>query len=490
MLNKLYVVFNKSEKIEKYLTSYTSLLIQFIFFFLAWYFNNRGFVYFALPTIVLITCLFSYNSTYLCHLLVFDMISYRQLPASMNGDLPFSILFDIVVIILGFVIMYIKRLVLEKKFNFSFGCMGISLTFLAFICLLSSIINHFTYNTNYSSLGFLISGLFVGLIIVYLLMVNTSLRDNNDFINKIMYFFFIGIIAQMLTLNVIKGIGIKFITGSNEKGGEEYAWLMMDLGWSISRNIATIGLEICMPFVLAIFNKDKKRVDCLALFIIGLILTIFSWCRGSLLTILVLLFMYCFIVVYNQKSFKSTIKKGLLIYSGIIAIGLIVMLTVPKFKAVIDNTLSTLGDSSGRDRLWEVSMSYYSRSPIIGSSFSCLYDLGDVFNGIFNGNGSMFCLAHNTFVNLLAVAGVLGVIGYLLNIFETIFSSVLYPKKELVLPLVTFVLIGLVHGIVDNTFFSLAYFIPLMILFSRKEEINVYDLYMLKKASKKETCIE
>lgn len=491
MLNKLYVIFSKSEKIEKYLTSYTSLIIQFIFFFLAWYFNNRGFVYFALPVIVLITCLFSYNSTYLCHLLIFDMISYRKLPATINGELPFSIIFDVVVIILGFVIMYIKRLILEKKFNFSFGCMGISLSLLAFICLLSSIINHFTYDTNYSSLGFLISGLFIGIIILYLLMVNTSLRDNNDFINKIMYFFFIGIIVQMITLNVIKGVGIKFITGSSEKVAENYAWEMMDLGWSVSRNIAVIGLELCMPFVLAIFNKDKKRVDCLILFIIGLILTVFSWCRGSLVTILALLFMYCFIIVYNQKSFKSTIKNGLLIYSGIIVIGLIVMLNVPKFKEVIDNTLSTAGDLSGRDKLWEASMSYYSRSPIIGSSFSCLYELGNVFNNtIYNAGDAAFCLAHNTFVNFLAVAGILGVMGYLLNIFETIFSSVLYPKKELVLPLITFVLIGLVHGLVDNTFFSLAYFIPLMILFSRKEEMNVYDLYILKKANKKETFVE
>ena len=486
MLNKLYVVFNKSEIIEKYLTSYTSLIIQFIFFFLAWYFNNRGFVYFALPVIILLTCLFSYNSTYLCHLLIFDMISYRQVP-DMSGGLPFSIIFDGVIILLGFIAMYVKRLILEKKFNFSFGCMGISLSFLAILCLLSSIVNNFTYNTRYSNLGFMLSGLFIVIIIVYLLMVNTSLRDNYNFVNKIMYMFFVGILVQMISLNILNGVGLKFITGSSQKDAESYAFDMMNLGWSVSRNISTLGLEICMPFILAIFNKDKKRVDCLILFVIGLVIILFSWCRGALFTTAVLLFMYCFIIVYNQKSFKTTIKNGLILYSAIIVLGLIIVLKVSKANQLVSSTLSSVGDLSGRDKLWDASISYFTRSPIIGSSFSCLYDLGDVFNGLWGGNYTSLCLSHNTFINLLAVVGILGVIGYLLNVFESIFSSVLYPKKELVLPLITFVLIGLVHGIVDNTFFSIAYFFPLMILFSRKEELNVYDIYNLRKTNIKET---
>lgn len=483
MVNKIYSIFSKSDVIEKCLTSYTSLLIQLVFFFLSWHFDNRVFAIVIISIVVILTLLFSKNGLYLSHLIILDMISYFKFPDL--SSLPISIIAEALIILVGFIGLYIKKIVISRSFSFEFGPMGISLSLLGIWGLISSIVNHFTYNSKYSTLGFLVSLGIIFIIFVYLLMVNTSLRDSNYYVNKLMYVFFVGILAEIIRNDIVLNIGFKFLTSESD------GWVLFSLGWSFSRNITLIGLEICLPFLILDFANNKKRVDSLILFLIGLFLITFSYCRGAFITTIIMLIFYCFIFAYKQKNTRMTIKNGLLLYCGLITCAMLLIVTVPDLRKVVGETFHTIKNLTGRDKIWAQSLNYFTRSPIFGSSYSCLFDLGDFFQNMEQGkvNSISFCLCHNTFITFLAASGIVGVLLYIVNIFETLFSSIFDSKKEMILPLVSFIVMGLIHGIIDNTFFSPVYFFPLMILFSQKEQINIATYLKLRRKNEKLDCL-
>lgn len=482
MINKIYSFFSKSDVIQKYLTSYASLLIQLVFFFLAWHFDNRVFAIVIISIVVLLNLLFSKNGLYLTHLILFDMISYFKFPDMTK--LPITIIVEALIILVGFVGLYLKKVIISKTFDFSFGSMGISLSLLGIWGLISSIVNQFTYDTKYSTYGYLVSLCIIFIVFIYLLIVNTSLRDNYNYVNKLMYAFFIGILMEIIRNDITLGIGFKFLNS------EEEGWKLFCLGWSYSRNITLIGIEICLPFLVQDFNLNKKRVDSLLLFIIGLILIVFSYCRGAFITTVLMLIFYCFILAYKQKNVRMTLKNGMLMYSTLIVIGMLCVVLIPDLRKVVGETLHTIKNLTGRDILWEHSINYFTRSPIVGSSYSCLYDLGDVFQGVESGgaNNVVFCLSHNTFITFLAALGIVGVFLYIVNIVETLFASIVNSKKEMILPLVSFIVMGLIHGLIDNTFFSPVYFFPLMIIYSQKEQANIIDFIHMNKKEEKLNC--
>jgi len=65
-------------------------------------------------------------------------------------------------------------------------------------------------------------------------------------------------------------------------------------------------------------------------------------------------------------------------------------------------------------------------------------------------------LCQNTLITFLASGGILVLSGYLFNIFETVLAFI---KINSVIKYVViyFILIDLIHGMIDNTYFSIVY---------------------------------
>lgn len=461
----------ESKKYEKYLVSYFSLLIQGILFFLSWYFDVRYFAYIAIILAISSNLLLSQNGMYLGHLIIFDMASYYKFPDF--GNFPISIIIEACLILIGYLAIYIIKSINNRKFNFSFGAVGFSYSLLAILGILSGIINLFTHNNKYSVLSILVALGIAFIVLVYLLMVNSSTKDQNNYIDKIIYVFFLIILFELIANGYKKGIDFNLIKES--KGIYE----LYDLGWTTSKNITSIALEICLPFLCYIFNKNKKRIDALICFLICLALILFSHSRGGLITAIIMLIPCSFIIGYTKRDLKRTITKGLLILSFVSGVSLILILKVDKIKNIVINVLTSLDNLTGRNEIWELALYQFEVSPIVGYSYSSFFVIGETFAGSLlpplPPSGFSFALAHNTWVSILCSLGSLGIIIYIANALEELFTTFTFPKREMVLPLFCFFSIGFIHGIIDNTFFSPVFVFPLMLIYSQNEEINLFE---------------
>lgn len=474
MIDKFKQILNIN--LDKYLMSYGSLFIQTIIFLVLWLVPNRIYFCWVVPLISIFCAVFSSNGLVLVQLILFDMLSYSSFP-SLNFDaFPITIVIEACFILLGLIVMLGKKIGQQKLIKFRLGAVGASLILFSILGLISSIINYFTYDYSirqgYNKLGLLIALGICFIVVVYLVMINTINIDSTSYVSKVLYFWNLFILVEIL-VNYIK---------INSQSLNENPFV---LGWSNSKNVTALGLEVGIPFLALIWNSNKKRIDAIILALISVVTIFLSKSRGAELTIILVIILSVFIVCYKPRQIKQTIKNGSFILIGIFTLVLLMIVCIPQIKEIVSNLLNSLTNLSGREGVWELCIDLFNRSPIIGSSWSSFYQIGDYFavTGLDNVTPPFFALGHNTFITLLACLGVVGILWFVFFSYETIFSSITFAKKEQILPLITFFIIGLVHGMIDNTFFAPVYLFPYLIIFSQYEMLNSYEYSYIKKNS-------
>jgi len=269
MLNS---IINLKEKypVEKYLVSNISIFLQALLFFLVWAFNNRVLACIIIPIISLLTVLFSNNGLYLCHLFLFDLLSYKEFPNL--SSFPITIFIEGGSILLVLILLYIKKCLLNHKVLFTPGPLGVSYILLSIGGFISSIAFSSQYpNNKYNSYAYLTCLIILLITIVYLLLCNTSERDDTNYIVKCMLAWSIIIVGESITF-----ILSHLTNGLSSFTYTDFDTMMRSLGWSNSKNVYALALIIPIPFLALAFNKNKKHVHYLLLLIImaGLIILI------------------------------------------------------------------------------------------------------------------------------------------------------------------------------------------------------------------------
>ena len=122
---------------------------------------------------------------------------------------------------------------------------------------------------------------------------------------------------------------------------------------------------------------------------------------------------------------------------------------------------------TGRDKFWLSTLEYTFDDPAhmaFGPSPAYLFELYRDFHPDTTNVGVWLC--HNTFVTAIAIGGVFGLITMIYHHIEVGFGIVKRAEDKDKLILLAFFAFGMVHGIIDNTLFSVLYLIPYVIIFS------------------------
>ena len=128
-------------------------------------------------------------------------------------------------------------------------------------------------------------------------------------------------------------------------------------------------------------------------------------------------------------------------------------LFIPSIKTSIDRLVEMGNQLSGREEIWEAGLNYFRNDIMFGGGVTSLFELSDVFGfPSVEGQAEIWFL-HNTVITILCASGLVGIIAFTYHIIE-LFIANYKAKTYLRSALLYFILIGLIHGIIDNTFFN------------------------------------
>ena len=168
-----------------------------------------------------------------------------------------------------------------------------------------------------------------------------------------------------------------------------------------------------------------------------------------------------------KKSSSKIEKMYLILFTSLIVIGSCV------FKNQIISTINRFIKEglnlSRRDVVWELAIGYYKKYPLFGAGIQSLFEIQQIRVPDSVGLGIFFC--HNTFITILCVGGIVGFVCFLYHVFET-FRATFELDKYNKCACLLFLMVGLLHGLVDNTFFSIEYLLPLIVVFSNVPRLN------------------
>lgn len=441
-------MFEKIKSNQK-IVKYSSLIFLMIGFLFGWILK--------LPIIQLITTII-----YAVFVLIFSNNAFLLAPMLLGGlftipgffffnTIPIAFIGEVVVFLVAILIFVIKN-IKAKKVNFNFGVVGKSFLLLPLLLIVSTLINIVFYKTLFNILGILVAFIFLLLGIIYLVFHNFKDKEEDDYLLTFLYF-----------INIIIVFEIIWTCFINKMNVHDASFL---LGWSSNNNIFSLALEFFYPFILYAYYKYNKRYDLLALIIIDSILIFTSSSRAGMVVCSVLLI--CFIVnsliaIIKGKKDKNNIIR-FVVFSSIFLLGAIIFnkSIITSFNRLINEGIS----SSGRNELFEMALKYLKLNPLLGSGIQSLFKIQEDITILHEQVYQLgFSHTHNYIMDILATGGIVGFIFFLYHIFETVFSCfVLKGVKRYCFLL--FVAIGLCHGLVDGTFFSIEYMIPFVIVFS------------------------
>jgi hypothetical protein len=443
-----------NKKCDKYLHSYLALGLEALAFFLAWYFSSFKTSAYILSFGSIAVALFGLDGKLFGPFLLFALVSIAKFP--FFDSIPVYMYIMIVAFFLSFLFLIIKRKILGLKNNVGWGSIGLSFSLICLEMFISSLAFDLNFSHPYIVYGYFSDLIGVALVLIYFLFFWTSSKEHPEYAFRLLYFFNLMIISELITIYARFGSS---------------AFVDADVGWG-NKNVIAIGLEVCLPFVGELFSVNRKRVDAILILLLDYYFIFISNSRGGLITCLVLLPLLTFILVRNNSD--NVIHDTFVFMGSFIACLLLFGLFSPDFRNSVVRAMTMGGDISGRDKIWEYAMMLFRRNPLFGSSMEGLFELYRDFFTSSNGEiGIGFC--HNTFFTILASLGSVGLAFFLYHLFEATFS-VLKSEYHHRSVLLFFLAVGLIHGMIDNTFFSIIYMLPYFFAFSDPSLLSLPSL--------------
>lgn len=428
-----------------------------IFIIVGWSLNNEIVTTVGIISFTLGIVLLQFDMRLIGLLGMLVLMSVSKLP---SFDSVSVLLITNISIVLGALVLLVIKNIVFKRIKWSFGSIGFSLIILILTFLISSIVNVSVRYGKYSNYGLLVSLICFAFVILYFSFLTCS-KKGDGFITK--EFYIINIVA-------IVELAIFFIRNHTIQ-------TYVNLGW-VEKNILAMVFEFCIPFMALIFAKNLKRIDALMLLLADYAAITIISSRGGIITIAILTVLVAYILTTKSRSrFKYTF-----VYMSVIIAVFVIAIAFPSaFRDSLVSLINRGSDISGRDQIWSTAMDYFKLNPFVGSSFQGLFELADdlpQYSHI-SADGIVVLFCHNTFITLLATGGILSLLAYLFHIFELGYTT--FKQKDEYRPVLLYiVLFGLIHGLIDNTFFSIAYMIPYIMIFADPDLHSFSDEVLFK----------
>ena len=459
-MQKLFLEFDRmTQKNEKRMHSYFFELLQALVFFLAWRFDNGTIAMVGVVVFCLMILLFSSDGGLFGGVLMLGLLSIPKLPYF--DFIPVSVYVMAAALVVGLLLMTLKKIFVTKDLNLSFGSMGISLSLMVLLLLASSVVNQIVRTSEFAGYGWLAVGVAFIIVLFYFLFVFTSKEGYLYYLVKIFY-----------ALNIL--MFVELFSGMINSNPHIYN---TGLG---GKNVVSIVLEICIPFVAIAFARNKWRIDSIIIILIDYFFIIDSKSRGGLVTVLVLTLLLAYILSFAsdnkvKRNKYQYLRNYIIAFSGIVLAIVIGYFYFEPITQGIDYLLVRGDDLSGREGIWDTALSYTKDNWLFGGSLSALFEMFVKYDFMSPAGSVGIWLCHNTFITFLASGGILVLLAYLSNVFETVRTSIKI-NSVIKYAVIYFILIGLIHGMIDNTYFSIIYMIPMVLIFSKGELVNAYKI--------------
>lgn len=306
--------------------------------------------------------------------------------------------------------------------------------------------------------------------LAYLIILFWIVYTYNFKINSTFKFYFI--LATLISLASLIIIPMKYtvlnILGTSIEL-EGIAWGRLcglytdyNYGGLICVNAILIGI-----YMIKNTNKNISKVVITLGIIVNILYIYFSDSRGSLLALIVGLFLLMFLFFIIKPIIKKEIsgKKILLSFAMIvITISVIVVgknlikrgysnlfeknieksdivINEEKDISEVSKEISVLNREDGTDKdfsnrrfdLWKSSIEYFRESPIFGVGFENLVEYGRKYlpnTYLINNDFTLFYNFHNAFFNILAAQGIIGIVLFLIILLKTLNVCIIVLKKE------------------------------------------------------------
>lgn len=234
----------------------------------------------------------------------------------------------------------------------------------------------------------------------------------------------------------------------------------LNLGIGHPNTIAII-LQMTIPFMLYFSFKNHKIINTI-FYYLNFLLIIMTMSRGVLLVTTILMVPYTiYLLIKNRTTSKINLICHLSIF--IIIIGILIIIFINEYNTVmtfLKSLFSNLSHLNGRERIWKYVLEHYKINPIFGIGIlSNSYWRLELWDG--------FQFAHSTILQTLWMAGIVGLIGLFIHLFDK-YYYIIKNKKYVSLMLMFYLCSGL-YGTFDVTYYNLhftTYLLVIMFLYS------------------------
>lgn len=225
-----------------------------------------------------------------------------------------------------------------------------------------------------------------------------------------------------------------------------------NLGWGGANTVA-IYLGMAIPSSLYLMTRSKSFFSGIFYFLLSCLFVgtiLISQCRAGYVSLAVCAIpALIFTIVYMKK------KKLLIFFFALVVVAVSVICTIflEDIKRIIELTLRIGVDDNGRYVLWKDGIKLFLEHRFFGNG---MFNIN--FNHVVDPNRLM--VLHNTFIQCLYSFGLFGALGLIVHYVEKYFAIfknfTVYKAFFLVITLS-----GFIHGMLDNTYFMVAYMLVL-----------------------------
>lgn len=347
-------------------------------------------------------------SPFLCTILFVTADHSPNVPSYSRYYLQPSVLIPLCIvaglILISFVAFAVRNFKTRNKLSFG-GLFGGILIFCAALLLNGAFSQNYKISNAIFAAGFLLS-----LLAVYYLFT-TFVRFDKKTVDYVMYCLALSCFLIILELLFAYLTSVRFSDGSPVKES-------VVLGWGVWTTVGGMLLFL-MPTAFYFATDHKHGWLGYLLGLLSFVAVFLSQSRGALLVgggVLVLcLILLCFI---GQNRKKNRIYA--LVLLGVGLLGCIVL--KDKILSLLQNFLRFGFDDNGRFEIWQIGWKHFLDDPIFGSGFyDSYYNEGWIKN-------LYPYLYHNTVIQLLGSAGMIGFATYLYHRVTTVFAIFRKPN--------------------------------------------------------------
>ncbi len=345
-----------------------------------------------------------------------------------------------------FVLAMIYRMIMlgvKRKFKPTpvfFGLCALSVTFL--------LNGAATKNYDFSNLmyGVFMTFFFLG---IFVLLKDNIKVGKNTFTN-------IAVAFMAYSVVLLTELTVAYITteGVFTDGGINRDKLMY--GWGVHNSMGML-LVLCIPSATYLAGKFRYSFPFTLYSLVLVIAAFMSMSRQAMIGA-VIIFAICAIIllVKGKNRIANTLIIGAGLIGAIIVVGLKQDTVFAYFKKLFDNVVVN-GElnGSGRWKIWQLGIENFKAHPVFGAGF--FVDIPQAAEMV--GLKIIPLMYHDTFIQMLAACGILGLAAYVVHRLQTVisyFRNVTVDRSFIALT----VLSMLILSIVDNHIF---YIFPTMI---------------------------